>query len=146
MTKPFFERVAVVGAGTMGSGIAQTFAAFGSKVALVDVNECALSRGISAIEASLARLVKKGVVAESDSKATLGRIAPSKDLATLREEALVVEAIVEKGEIKRSVFEKLDRQLAPATILVAATTRGTPAAWGCAAAARFRRAPRRHAQ
>jgi 3-hydroxybutyryl-CoA dehydrogenase len=122
MTKPFFERVAVVGAGTMGNGIAQTFAAFGSKVALVDVDEAALARGVAAIESSLGRLVKKSLVTEADAKSTLGRITPSKDFGSLREEALVVEAIVEKVEVKRSVFEKLDRQLPPATILATNTS------------------------
>ncbi len=121
-TRPCFERVAVVGAGTMGNGIAQTFAAFGSKVALVDVDEAALARGVAAIEGSLGRLVKKSLVTEGDAQATLARIAPSKDLASLREEALVVEAIVEKVEVKRSVFEKLDRQLPLATILATNTS------------------------
>jgi 3-hydroxybutyryl-CoA dehydrogenase len=120
--KPTFEGVAVVGAGTMGNGIAQTFAAFGSKVALVDVDEAALARGMAAIEASLARLVKKSVVTEADAKSTLARIRPSQDFASLRAEALVVEAIVEKVEVKRSVFEKLDRQLPPATILATNTS------------------------
>jgi 3-hydroxybutyryl-CoA dehydrogenase len=122
MTKPFFEKVAVVGAGTMGNGIAQTFASFGARVALVDVDEAALARGVAAIESSLGRLVKKNLVSEGDAKATLSRIAPSKDLASLREEALVVEAIVEKVEIKRSVFEKLDQKLPPATILATNTS------------------------
>jgi 3-hydroxybutyryl-CoA dehydrogenase len=122
MTKPVFERVAVVGAGTMGNGIAQVFAAFGSKVALVDVDEAALVRGVAAIEGSLGRLVKKSLVTEADAKSTLGRIAPSKDFGSLREEALVVEAIVEKVEVKRAVFEKLDRQLPPATILATNTS------------------------
>jgi 3-hydroxybutyryl-CoA dehydrogenase len=120
--KPFFEAVAVVGAGTMGNGIAQTFAAFGSRVLLVDVDEGALKRGISAIEASLARLVKKGAMPEGDSKATLARISPSKDLASIRAEPLVVEAIVERADAKISVFRQLDAQCPPATILATNTS------------------------
>ena len=120
--KPFFEKVAVVGAGTMGNGIAQTFAAFGSSVSLVDVDEGALARGMSAVEGSLGRLVKKGVVADADARATLGRIRASKDLASLGDEALVVEAIVEKADAKRAVFEKLDRQLPPGAILATNTS------------------------
>ena len=121
-SSPVFEKVAVVGAGTMGNGIAQTFAAFGSDVRLVDVDSAALARGMSAIEGSLARLAKKGVVTESDAKATLARVAPAGDLASLRDETLVVEAIVEKADAKRSVFEKLDRALSPSTILATNTS------------------------
>jgi 3-hydroxybutyryl-CoA dehydrogenase len=122
MAQPFFERVGVVGAGTMGNGIAQTFATFGARVALVDVDPAALARGISAVETSLARLVKKGTATEADAKATLGRIAAQKDISALKDEAIVVEAIVEKVDAKRSVFEKLDKQLAPAAILATNTS------------------------
>jgi 3-hydroxybutyryl-CoA dehydrogenase len=120
--RPVFEKVAVVGAGTMGNGIAQTFAAFGSAVRLVDVDAAALARGMTAIEGSLGRLAKKGLVTDADAKATLGRVAPSSDLASLKEESLVVEAIVEKVEAKRSVFETLDRSLPPSTILATNTS------------------------
>jgi len=120
--KPVFEKVAVVGAGTMGNGIAQTFAAFGAQVRLVDVDSAALARGMSAIENSLGRLVKKAAVTEADAKATLARVAPSSDLANLKDESLVVEAIVEKVEAKRSVFEKLDKSLPPSTILATNTS------------------------
>ncbi len=122
MGHPVFERVAVVGAGTMGNGIAQTFAAFGSAVRLVDVDAAALARGMTAIEGSLGRLVKKGAATEADAKATLARVAPSSDLAALKDESLVVEAIVEKVEAKRSVFEKLDHSLPPSSILATNTS------------------------
>jgi 3-hydroxybutyryl-CoA dehydrogenase len=122
MGSPLFERVAVVGAGTMGNGIAQTFAAFGAEVRLVDVDAAALARGMSAIEGSLGRLVKKGAVTDADAKATLARVAPGSDLAALKDESLVVEAIVEKVEATRSVFEKLDRALPPSSILATNTS------------------------
>ncbi len=122
MGSPVFDRVAVVGAGTMGNGIAQTFAAFGCAVRLVDVDSAALARGMSAIEGSLGRLVKKGAVDESDAKATLARVAPTAYLDVLKDETLVVEAIVEKIEAKRSVFEKLDKTLPPSTILATNTS------------------------
>ena len=67
MANPFFDRVAVIGAGTMGNGIAQTFATFGSRVLLVDVVEKALKKGMSTIEGSLLRVVKKGVLSEADA-------------------------------------------------------------------------------
>jgi 3-hydroxybutyryl-CoA dehydrogenase len=122
VAKPFFERVAVVGAGTMGNGIAQTFAAYGSEVALVDVDDAALKRGVAAIEGSLARLVKKGNATETDVRATLARIHPTKGVASLRYEGLVVEAIVERADVKADVFRQLDAQCAPSTILASNTS------------------------
>jgi 3-hydroxybutyryl-CoA dehydrogenase len=122
VAKPFFERVAVVGAGTMGNGIAQTFAAYGSEVALVDVDDAALKRGVAAIEGSLARLVKKGNATETDVRTTLARIHPTKGVASLRDEGLVVEAIVERADVKADVFRQLDAQCAPGTILASNTS------------------------
>jgi 3-hydroxybutyryl-CoA dehydrogenase len=122
MPHPFFERVAVVGAGTMGNGIAQTFAMHGSRVLLVDVDENALKRGTSAIEASLARLVKKGAASDADAKAALARIGPSHDMASVRDVSLVVEAVVERAAVKAAVFQALDRQCPPSTILATNTS------------------------
>jgi len=122
MGQPFFERVAVVGAGTMGNGIAQTFAMHGSRVLLVDVDESALKRGTSAIEASLARLVKKGAASDADAKAALGRVDSSRDMASVRDVPLVVEAVVERAAVKASVFQALDRQCPPSTILATNTS------------------------
>ena len=122
MAKPFFEKVAVVGAGTMGNGIAQTFASFGSQVLLVDVDERALERGVAAIEASLARLVKKGNVPENDARAARARIKPAGALAALGDESLVVEAVVERADVKSAVFKQLDAQCPPGTILATNTS------------------------
>jgi 3-hydroxybutyryl-CoA dehydrogenase len=117
-----FQKVAVVGAGTMGNGIAQTFAAYGASVQLVDVDEVGLKRGLAAIEGSLARFVKKGTLAEAEARATIARIAPSKELAAVREAELVVEAVVEKPEVKAAVFRQLDAQLPAHTILASNTS------------------------
>jgi 3-hydroxybutyryl-CoA dehydrogenase len=122
VAKPFFEKVAVVGAGTMGNGIAQTFASFGSQVLLVDVDERALERGVAAIEASLARLVKKGNVPENDARAARARIKPAGALAALGDESLVVEAVVERADVKSAVFKQLDAQCPPGTILATNTS------------------------
>ena len=122
MGQPFFERVAVVGAGTMGNGIAQTFATFGSRVELVDVDARALEKGLGAIDASLARVVKKGTLAEADARAARGRIAASSDLGSIRDVALVVEAVVERPDVKKGVFAALDAQCPPATILASNTS------------------------
>jgi len=121
MKQPYFDKVAVVGAGTMGNGIAQTFATYGASVQLVDVDEVGLKRGLAGIESSLARFVKKGTLPEAEAKAIVGRIAPSKDLGSIRDAQLVVEAVVEKPEVKASVFRQLDAQL-PAHAILSSNT------------------------
>ena len=115
------ERMAVIGAGTMGNGIAQTFAAHDVPVTLVDVNDAALERGMGAIEKSVARFVKKGKLDEAGGKALLGRISATTQLDDCGQAPLVVEAIVEKSEVKRDLFAKLD-QLCPATSVLATNT------------------------
>jgi 3-hydroxybutyryl-CoA dehydrogenase len=122
MSKPFFDKVAVVGAGTMGNGIAQTFATFGSRVLLVDVDARALEKGLCAVDGSLARVVKKGALSEADAQAARGRIEGSKDLKAIRDVALVVEAVVERLDVKSSVVRALDEQCPPATILATNTS------------------------
>ncbi len=122
MKKPFYDRVAVVGAGTMGNGIAQTFATFGSQVQLVDVNPEGLKKGVAAIEGSLARIVKKGNLAEADAKAISARITASTDLKSITNVPLVVEAVVEKLEVKKAVFSQLDAQCPADTILATNTS------------------------
>jgi len=117
-----FERVAVIGAGTMGNGIAQTFATFGAEVLLVDVNEDGLKKGVAAIEGSLARFVKKGTLPEAESAAIRARIRPSTRLEDVRDVALAVEAVSERIEVKRKVFAQLDGQCPAATILATNTS------------------------
>ena len=122
MPKSIFDKVAVVGAGTMGNGIAQTFATYGANVQLVDVDEVGLKRGLATIESSLARIVKKGTLSEADAQAALARIAPSKELSAIRDAQLVVEAVVEKPEVKAAVFRQLDAQCPAHTILSSNTS------------------------
>jgi 3-hydroxybutyryl-CoA dehydrogenase len=114
-------RVAVVGAGTMGNGIAHVFALHGWDVALVDVAAPALERAMATIGANLERQVKKGGVSADARAAALGRIAPSGDLAAVRGAELVVEAVVESEEAKLPLFAELDR-LAPSAILASNTS------------------------
>jgi 3-hydroxybutyryl-CoA dehydrogenase len=121
MARSLFDKVAVVGAGTMGNGIAQTFAAYGASVQLVDVDEVGLKRGIATIEGSLARFVKKGTLPEAEAKTIVARITPSKELASIRDAQLVVEAVVEKPEVKAAVFRQLDAQL-PAHAILSSNT------------------------
>ncbi len=117
-----FDSVAVIGAGTMGNGIAQTFAAYGARVLLVDVSEDALAKGRKAIEGSLARVVKKGTLTEADAQATIGRIQSSSKLESITDVPLVVEAVVERADVKAKVFSQLDRQCPAHTILASNTS------------------------
>ncbi|MCZ7660084.1 MAG: 3-hydroxyacyl-CoA dehydrogenase NAD-binding domain-containing protein [Xanthobacteraceae bacterium] len=97
------QHIGVVGAGTMGNGIAQAFAGKGFAVTMTDVAEAALARGLATIEASLERLVKKDKLAANDKAATLARIKTSMRLADLADADLVIEAATETSS-SSSVF------------------------------------------
>ena len=99
-----FEHIAVVGAGTMGAGIAQVCAAAGLNVTLLDLNEAALARGVTGIEASLGRFVKKGTMSPTDRDAALTRLIPTTDVGALRGAGVVVEAVFEALPVKRQVW------------------------------------------
>ena len=116
------REVAVIGAGTMGNGIAQTFASSGSNVRLIDVVPQALDKGMAAIRGSLERFVKKGTLAQADAEATLARIRASGRIEDAASAELVVEAIVERVEVKTKVFATLDGLCSPATILSSNTS------------------------
>ena len=115
-------RIAVIGAGTMGNGIAQVFAGKGNDVILIDVQQAALDKGLETIKGSLARVVKKGTMTEADAAATVARVKPATDLSAAKDAALVVEAASENPAIKFSIFEKLDGICAPGTILATNTS------------------------
>ena len=117
-----YTKVAVVGAGTMGNGIAQVFASCGSDVTLVDLNGEALDRGVAAIEKSLARVVKKERITQADADATLARISKSTRLEDLGDRELVVEAVSERMDIKATIFEALDGIVGPDSILATNTS------------------------
>jgi 3-hydroxybutyryl-CoA dehydrogenase len=119
---PRLAAVAVVGAGTMGNGIAQVFATCGSRVHLIDVDPAALERGAGAIKKSLAKLVEKGKLAQGAQQAALANLQPSTELASAKPAELVVEAVVEKLEVKTAVFAELDRLTAPGAILATNTS------------------------
>jgi 3-hydroxybutyryl-CoA dehydrogenase len=115
-------RIAVVGAGTMGNGIAQVFAAKGHDVILIDVQQAALDKGLETIKGSLARIAKKGTITEADAAATLSRVKGATDLSAAKDAALVVEAASENPAVKFKIFEQLDQLCAPATILATNTS------------------------
>jgi len=117
-----FERVLVVGAGQMGGGIAQTFAASGRHVLLRDPFPGATEKAVAAMEKSLTRLAEKG--ADVDPAAVLGRIEPVSDLASAD---LMVEAVVEEAETKKDIFRRADEVL-PAEAILASNTSSIPIA------------------
>src|SRR5437868_113868 len=109
--------VGVVGAGTMGNGIAQVFAQAGFTVRLVDVAQPMLDRARATIEKSLAKFVEKSKLTAADRDATLGRLTTAISLDVLADADYVVEAIVEQPEAKRELFSGLDAIARPHAIL-----------------------------
>ncbi len=116
------RRVAVVGGGTMGNGIAHVFAQNGFEVSLVEVKQELLDRALATIGRNLERMVKKGTLAEADRSAALARIRPTLDLAAAaRSSQLVVEAVQEDAAVKKDVFRRLDAA-APQEAVLATNT------------------------
>ena len=116
------SRVAVVGAGTMGNGIAHVFAQHGWNVTLVDVAPDALERALKTIAANIERLVRKGAGSKEQGAETLGRIETSTSFDAVKTADLVVEAATENPEIKFQIFEDLDHLTRPGTILASNTS------------------------
>jgi 3-hydroxybutyryl-CoA dehydrogenase len=117
-----YQKVAVIGAGTMGNGIAHVFAQCGYDVNLIDINEQALARGKDTIAKNMDRQVKKETMTEADKIAALGRIQGFTDLpAGLADRALVVEAATENLELKLKIFSHMDKY-APAHAILATNT------------------------
>src|SRR5262245_4307553 len=114
--------MAVIGAGTMGHGIAQVLAQNAIGVALIDIDEKLLARAVDSMKQSLGRLVKKGALAESDLPAVLGRVKPATRLEAAAGCDVVVEAVSENTELKRKIFAELDRLCPPSTILASNTS------------------------
>lgn len=116
------KNIAVIGSGTMGNGIAHTFAQFGYNVALVDISEKALERGINTISKNLDRQVSKGVISEEDKTATLHRITKYTTLQEgVKNVELVVEAATENIDLKLQIFKEID-SYAPMDAILASNT------------------------
>jgi 3-hydroxybutyryl-CoA dehydrogenase len=116
------EKIGVIGAGTMGNGIAQCFAVAGFAVVMQDLSAAALERGRAAIETSLARQVKKGALTDAEAADALSRIATATELTAMADRDLVVEAIVERLEVKTQVLKQLDAICGEQTILASNTS------------------------
>lgn len=116
------QHVGVIGAGTMGNGIAHVFAKSGYNVVLCDVEQKFLDRGIATITKNLDRELAKSKITEADKAQTLARITPVVDRTKLQQCDLVVEAATEKFEIKTQIFRELDEVLRPEAILASNTS------------------------
>ncbi len=116
------ERIAVIGAGQMGNGIAQVAATSGFSVVMIDINQEAVDRGMATIERSLSKLVQKERLSQEDADAARARLSVSTDRSPCAEADLVVEAVPEILSLKQSIFEDLDSICGPDTILASNTS------------------------
>jgi 3-hydroxybutyryl-CoA dehydrogenase len=116
------KRVGVVGAGTMGNGIAHVFALSGYGVVLCDVEQWFLDRGLATISKNLDREVAKNKITDADKLAALKRIEPATDRSRLADCDFIVEAATEKFEIKTEIFRDLDRRVRAEVILASNTS------------------------
>jgi 3-hydroxybutyryl-CoA dehydrogenase len=116
------EVFGVVGAGTMGNGIAQVAARAGYSVIIRDISEDLLQRGMNAIEKSLQRDVDKERLSGEEKQAIIGRVQTTTDLASLKSASFVVEAVTENLAVKTEVFKALDQITPPAAILASNTS------------------------
>jgi len=116
------ERTAVVGAGNMGSGIAQKIATEGYPVTLVDVDRAQVARGMERLRTTLAEGVARRIFTQEKADEILGRITSATSLAAARDADLVIEAVFEDPEVKRQVFGELDRAVKPEAILATNTS------------------------
>ncbi len=117
------RRVAIIGAGTMGHGIAQVSAAAGCDVRMRDIDDAALDKGMAGVRKSLAKLVSKERMSQADADAALGRIATTTSLDEAIEGAdLVVEAVPERMDLKLELFRKVSAQVGSDTVLATNTS------------------------
>lgn len=117
------EKVAVIGAGTMGNGIAHVFAMNGHPVNLVDVSETALQKALDTISKNLDRMVAKGILTEAQKTTTLQQITTHTEIKSgVADVALVVEAATENEELKLKIFRELDTHANPDAILASNTS------------------------
>jgi 3-hydroxybutyryl-CoA dehydrogenase len=116
------EVVGVIGAGTMGNGIAQVCAAAGLQVVMTDISETAVQRGLATVGSSLERLVKKEKMSAADREAALGRIIGTTDRAKLSACDLVIEAATENEELKLKILKELGAVLNPRALIATNTS------------------------
>ncbi len=117
------KNVAVIGAGTMGNGIAHVFAQKGFNVNLIDISDKSLEKGLSTISSNLDRMISKGNITEEEKNSTLGNISTFTDTAEgVKNVDLVVEAATENIDLKLKIFKQLDEISSPSTVLATNTS------------------------
>ncbi len=116
------QTVGVIGAGTMGNGIAQTCAVAGLQVVMVDISDAAVQKGLATVGSSLDRLIKKEKITEADKAAALARIKGSTNYDDLKAAQLVIEAATENYELKLKILKQVDDLLAPDVMLASNTS------------------------
>lgn len=116
------EKVFVIGSGTMGNGIAHTFAQFGYKTTMMDISQDALNKAMSTIEKNLDRQVKKGTITEEAKQTTLSNITTTTNYDNLAESNLIIEAATESKELKFKIFQDIDKIANPDAILATNTS------------------------
>lgn len=116
------SKLAVIGAGQMGSGIAQVAATAGLSVTLCDVSEGLAKKGLAAVEKGLARAIEKGKLQPEEKDAVLARIKATADLSHVADADMAIEAVVENADVKKDVFRKLDALLGPHAIISSNTS------------------------
>lgn len=116
------KAIGVIGAGTMGSGIAQTAAEAGYKVIMRDIEDSFVKRGLGIIEKNLARAVEKGKKSKEDATAVTARLTGTTKLEDLKEADLIIEAVIENMELKKELYSELDKVLKTDTIIASNTS------------------------
>ena len=117
------KKIAVVGSGTMGNGIAHLFAQHNYQVNLIDISKEALEKGLTTISKNLDRQVTKGVLTNEEKNSTLSRIQTFTSIESgVQEVGLVIEAATENSDLKLSIFKELDRFASPSTLLASNTS------------------------
>ena len=116
------KSIGIIGAGTMGNGIAQVCALAGFSIVMLDINTESVNKGIAQINKSLDRLVKKALLTPGDKELTLKRIEPSTNYASLKELSLVIEAATENKPIKEKILKQVDEIVDKATIIATNTS------------------------
>ncbi len=121
-TNTSITSVGIIGAGTMGNGIAQACATSGINVVMIDISEAAVAKGIAAVSGSLDRLLKKEKITAADKDAALARIKGSTDYSDLQGTQLVIEAATENYDLKVKILKQIDALVAPEVIIASNTS------------------------
>ncbi|SEK53303.1 3-hydroxybutyryl-CoA dehydrogenase [Pseudomonas sp. NFIX51] len=116
------QNIGVIGAGTMGNGIAQVCAQAGFEVTLLDISDSALQKAVATVSKNLDRLIAKGSLDEAQKQAALGRIRTSTDYASLVDAQLVIEAATENLELKRRVLQQIAAQVSSTCVIASNTS------------------------